>query len=87
MSAATAGFAVVQMGGTVYGIGDTEELAVRDAQQWMREGTIVLRYRAGASSVDGEMNMIPATARLLEYIRNGGANYALVDGVADHPHV
>lgn len=73
-------FAVVQIGGPVFGIGRTEGEAVRDAAEYANDGVTLADPN---SRTVGDMVILPATERLYYAVEADGGDvpWGISDGV------
>ncbi len=68
------GYALVQSGYDIYGVGKTPDDAIADAEQWLEEASSAVRERGlhGAYRVHGALVTVPCSDRLMDYFRQHG---------------
>lgn len=69
----TTGFAIVQYGFAIYGVGQTESAAWEDAAEWLDDDTLG-EDTTDQPRVHGEIYCLPATAALIEAVNTLGGD-------------
>ena len=74
-------FAIIQIGFSVFAVGESREMAIQEAQEWA-ENIEIIPFNA---AVFGDMVCVPCTERLVaEVARWGGdVDYTIEYGIAD----
>lgn len=66
-------FCVIQKGYAIFGIGDTEEEAIKDAKVWLERDEEDLKDLPSYPVANiGELTIIPCTDELFGFIQDGG---------------